>query len=149
MITVHSQQKDLPLSSSSVKKTVVHILAYLKIHTDFLSIYFVTTKKISSLHNTFFKDHSPTDCITFPMDPPTSSSSPHCLGEVFICPATALAYAEKHQIDPYEETTRYLIHGILHLIGYEDTTPKLKAQMRRKENQCLQKMIYFDTIIRN
>lgn len=147
MITVRSLQKDLPISSDSVKKAIACLLAHLKVRTDFLSVYFVTNKKISLLHSKFFKDPSPTDCITLPIDSPLSPSSPHCLGEVFICPATALAYAQKHQIDPYEETTRYLVHGILHLIGYEDTTPKLKAQMRRKETQCLKHLKKFNTSI--
>ena len=76
--------------------------------------------------------------MSFPLDPSgTASSVPTVLGEVFVCPRVAITYAHAHDLDPYAETTRYLIHGILHLLGYDDLTPREKQVMRRKENGCL------------
>lgn len=121
-----------------MKKVVFFLLEFLQIKTDEIQIQFVTEKRISQLHALFFQDSSSTDCITFPIDSITvKSDSYHLLGEIFICPKVAKQYAEKNHINPFEELCRYVVHGILHLIGFEDEKPSLRAQMKRKENACL------------
>lgn len=93
------------------------------------------------LHSDLFDDPSPTDCITCPLDSPKAPAHPHhVLGEAFICPKTALDYAMTHSIDPWEEVTRYIIHCILHLVGYEDKTVRGRSLMRRKENALLKSL---------
>ncbi len=129
-VTVYNQQKDLPLSSSSIKNLTSALLSALEISCEEIILHFVSTKKISELHATFFNDPTTTDCISFPLDETI-------LGEVFVCPETAINYSKKHNLDPYTEITLYLIHGILHLLGYDDLTPPEKKKMRRKEKWCL------------
>lgn len=117
---------------------VFFLFELLQIKTDEISIQFVSEKRISQLHALFFQDPSSTDCITFPIDSiPYQSNRYHLLGEIFICPKIAKQYAEKHHINPFEELCRYVVHGILHLIGFEDEKPNLRMQMKRKENACL------------
>ena len=111
-------------------------LSFLKIDCDEVSIHLVDTKTISRLHAQFFDDPTTTDCITFPMDDPSEEGC-QMLGEVFVCPATALDYAKKRGLDPYRETTLYIVHGILHLIGYDDIDPKERRTMRTKERQTM------------
>lgn len=136
-IFVTNKQKDLRISLKSVKATVLALLSFLKLSIDEVSFQFVTEKKICELHAEFFEDPSPTDCITFPVDDPNTSGY-RLLGEVFVCPKTAKIYASSHGIDVYEELTLYVIHGLLHLIGYDDLHPNLKKKMRAKEKACLQ-----------
>ena len=62
------------------------------------------------------------------------------LGEVFICPAIAVEYAEKHQKNPLEETTLYLVHELLHLIGYDDLNPEDRKEMRKAEARHMRKL---------
>lgn len=120
---------------------VSFLLSELKISTDEIIIHFVTEGKISSLHKDFFNDPTSTDCITFPLDPPTThKDSYHVIGELFICPKTALIYSKKHSIDKYQELYRYLIHCILHLIGYDDLEPQPRERMKRKERALLKKL---------
>lgn len=121
-----------------MKKVVFSLLEFLQIQTDEIQIQFITEKRISQLHALFFQDPSPTDCITFPIDSVTCKSDRyHLLGEIFICPKVAKQYAEKNHINPFEELCRYVVHGILHLIGFEDEKPDLRIPMKRKENACL------------
>lgn len=118
------------------------MLKELGISTDEISLHFVTEPKICKLHEEYFNDPSPTDCITFPMDGiEYKKNAYHILGEAFICPKTALIYAKNAGIDPYEELYRYVVHCILHLIGYDDINPKDRAKMKRKENSCLKKIL--------
>lgn len=130
MISVYNSQKDLKIHKSSVRVLVDSVLGFLKIPFEEVSIYLVSEKKISKLHDLFFQDPSPTDCISFPVD------GAH-LGEVFVCPKVALQYALKRELDPYQETTLYIIHGLLHLIGYDDLGKKAKETMRKKEKSCM------------
>lgn len=138
-VLVYNQQRDLSISKRSVKPIVEAILSLYKRSTDEVAVYFVSTKRISSLHNDFFDDPTTTDCISFPFDQDEHSPTlPHMLGEVFICPKTAQTYvSSKRKKDVYWETTLYLVHGLLHLMGYDDTTPALRRQMKTQEARCM------------
>jgi probable rRNA maturation factor len=140
-ITLHNSQRDLPLSIPKARKAISFLLKELKISTDEIIFHFVSEKKITLLHEKFFNDPSPTDCMTFPMDSPQENKgSFHLLGEAFICPKIAIEYAKRHRIDPHEELYRYIVHCILHLIGYDDIQASQRARMKRKERIYLKKL---------
>jgi probable rRNA maturation factor len=120
-----------------MRKAVSFLLKKLEIDTDEIIFHFVSEKKICSLHTEFFNDPTPTDCITFPIDSPGEKASWHILGEAFICPKTALTYSKHHRTDPLEELYRYVVHCILHLIGYDDLQASERARMKRKERTLL------------
>ncbi len=129
-VHISNLQKDLKIAFPSVRKVVRAILSSERIACKEIALYFVTEKRISKLHKDFFNDPTPTDCISFPMDQ-------EFLGEVFVCPKTAQIFAKKNNLDPYPETTLYIIHGILHLLGYDDLAPAKKRIMRKKEKTCM------------
>lgn len=120
----------MKVDPKAVKVLGKAVLSFLKIPFEEVAFYFVTEEEIADLHDKFFEDPTSTDCISFPLD------EKH-LGEVFICPAVAKAYAQKHKGDPYKETALYMVHGLLHLIGYDDQIPKAKEAMRKKEKSCM------------
>lgn len=60
------------------------------------------------------------------------------LGEIFICPQIAIEYDPKH---PHLETTLYIIHGILHLLGFNDIEKKERQKMGRLQNRLLKRAI--------
>ncbi|MBY0528721.1 MAG: rRNA maturation RNase YbeY [Rhabdochlamydiaceae bacterium] len=137
-VTLYNQQRDLPISQHSVKRLISCLSEILNIESDELVLHFISDSKMKKLHLDFFNDPSSTDCISFPLcpsDPKRTTFS--VLGEVFVCPKVAIAYAIEHALDPYEEASRYVIHGILHLLGYDDLEPKEKRKMRAQENRCL------------
>ncbi len=126
-IKLYNRQSNLPITLSSVRKLVMFFLQEKKIASQEVAIYFVGIRKISQLHAEHFNDPTPTDCITFPFDD-------QLLGEIFVCPKAALDYNPKK---PYEETTLYIIHGLLHLLGYDDIDSKKRARMRREEKRLM------------
>jgi probable rRNA maturation factor len=141
-VKVFNRQKTLPIAKASVSAAAKALLKNEDVHCDELYVHFVDSKKIADLHGEFFQDPTPTDCITFPIDtPPKPGKKPHqkgcVLGEIFICPEVAVQYAKKHKIPPLEETTLYLVHGILHLLGYDDIDPTDRKAMRKKEKTCM------------
>lgn len=136
-VSVYNRQKDLKLSAVAIKKTVKHALEFHKINCDELAIHLITDRAMRKLHADFFDDPTPTDCITFPYDK-DGSSGYFFLGEVFICPKTAFHYiAEQGSGDTYNEVTLYLVHGILHLLGYDDMNSSDRKIMRSKEKELM------------
>jgi len=129
-IHVYNSQKDLPVSKQSVRALVKEVLKLERSNHIEASVYFVPVKEICELHDQFFNDPKQTDCISFPLD------EQH-LGEIFVCAKTAVEYANKRNLPPYEELSLYVIHGILHCLGFDDLEPSEKRIMRKKEKRCM------------
>lgn len=140
-VLVSNQQKNLSLNKVSVRSVVKEVLKTEEFSTDEVAVYFVTTQEICRLHQQFFNDPSPTDCISFPLDDAEDQDSGyHLLGEVFVCPQTAIEYTQAHSGDIYSETTLYLVHGLLHLIGYDDIEEKERKKMRAAEAKHMENL---------
>lgn len=139
-IWVENLQKDLPLAVDSVKPIVESVLSLEKKKAGCVSIYFVSKQRISTLHKKFFDDSSPTDCISFPNDE-------HDLGEVFVCPWAAKSYIKEHGGNLYEETTLYIVHGLLHLLGYDDLDSKDEKNMRAAEKKHMDLLIQKEFVL--
>ncbi|BAE81543.1 conserved hypothetical protein [Chlamydia felis Fe/C-56] len=139
-VCVSNKQKDVPIRVQSAKKLVLCCLQYWKITTDQVYIYFLDDKALAQIHDEVFSDPSLTDTITLPIDSPGISSHPHVLGEAFISPKAAIRFLKDRSQDSdllYEEISRYVVHSLLHMLGYDDQTPEERKKMRVKENQAL------------
>ncbi len=98
-----------------------------------LSIAFVDREKICQLHEQFMEDSSPTDVITFPGDIDAGLA-----GEICTCPEVAQEYSSANGKDFAKELALYLVHGYLHLCGFDDRNEDDKMEMRNAENQALE-----------
>ena len=74
------------------------------------------------------------------MDSSAESDNYVMLGDIFVCPETAVRYAAEHGLDPYVEATLYIVHGLLHLLGYDDIDPADRRFMRRAEARHMKKL---------
>ena len=135
-VTIFDYQKAIKLHKRAITKLVKTLLSYLNVNCSEIILDFVDEKKICTLHGKFFNDPTPTDCITFPIDDDSVTQN-RILGEIFICTEVALKYAKEHSIDPYEEVCLYIVHGLLHLIGYNDIENKDRIIMKKKEKLCM------------
>ncbi|WP_213318637.1 rRNA maturation RNase YbeY [Chlamydiifrater volucris] len=138
-VFVSNRQKGVPISAQSVKQVVGFVVRHLSVSTDLLYVHFVEEHTLAKLHGRLFNDPSLTDTITVPIDAPGEPSSPHVLGEIFIDPKAAHRYLSRQAKEIteealYKEITRYVVHSILHLVGYDDIAPEDRRKMRRKEN---------------
>jgi probable rRNA maturation factor len=140
---VYQTQKRFPIDPDSVSAVVKSVLEGENQQADEVAIYFVGKSKICSLHAQYFDDPSLTDCISFPVDGP-STVGYRMLGEVFVCPEMGfkqLSTAERQDLNAlYMEFTLYVVHGLLHLLGYDDIDPHDIAVMREKEKFHLSRL---------
>lgn len=135
-VQVIQEQSLLKLDPQSVKALVKDFNKFHRVKFDEVSIHFVDTPTICQLHEEFFDDPTTTDCISFPMDDQNTEGY-RVMGDVFVCPETAITYVTAFGGDPYQETTLYVIHGLLHLIGYDDIEDSDRQEMRSKESNYL------------
>ncbi|MBI5767740.1 MAG: rRNA maturation RNase YbeY [Verrucomicrobia bacterium] len=108
-----------------------------------LSLVFLTDPALARLHADFMGDPSTTDVITFEGDPAAALA-----GEICVSADTAAAFAKKHRHDFSRELTLYLVHGWLHLAGYDDLVPVKKRAMRRAEARALELLSRHDCLVR-
>lgn len=142
-VSVRNRQQDLKLPITRIKKMVSDFLASEGVLCSEVALHFVSKKQICALHNRFFKDPTPTDCISLPLDSKDDSSPFSHFGEVFVCPQAAIEYVSHKKGDPLKETLLYIVHGLLHLLGYDDLTQEDRRFMRKKERFVLDQ--FFDT----
>jgi len=97
-----------------------------------LSLVFLSDSALAQLHATFLDDPTTTDVITFEGDPALGVA-----GEICVSVDTAATYAKQHRRDFATELLLYVVHGWLHLAGYDDLQPVKKRIMRRAEARAL------------
>ena len=136
-IQVAQEQSLVPIDCQSVETLVMEFTQFHGVDFDEASIHFVDTPTICKLHQDFFDDPSTTDCISFPMDD-SDEDGYRVLGDVFVCPETALDYVKTHSGDVYHEVTLYTVHGLLHLLGFDDIDDEDRQEMRNEEARFLQ-----------
>jgi probable rRNA maturation factor len=132
-ISITNRQRVLPLDRRAVRRAVTAILSDAGIAEATISVAVVDDREIADLHGRFLDDPTPTDVLSFLLE----RSESYLEGEVVVSAETALASAAKYRATPGEELLRYVIHGTLHLVGFDDATPRGRAAMRRGEREHL------------
>lgn len=136
-VTIHNAHPRLKVDKRAVAR-VVHLLDRSK--ADFLggcpegelSLAFLTDPALARIHADFLSDPTPTDVITFEGNTALSSA-----GEICVSADTAANYSLLHHRDFSEELTLYVVHGWLHLAGYDDLKPAKKRLMRAAEKRAM------------
>jgi probable rRNA maturation factor len=100
-----------------------------------LSIAVVDDQHIAELHERYMQDASPTDVLSFDLrDDPDDNQIE---GEVVVSAETASRQGPVHGASEADELMRYVIHGILHLKGFDDRTSEDQQAMRQEEDRVL------------
>ena len=107
----------------------------LRIHPQAeLSILLVDEQTMADYHVRFMDLPGPTDVLSFPMDelrPPSDDEEPPLglLGDIVLCPTVTAAQAAENGRTPDSEADYLLVHGLLHLLGYDHAEPAEKKVM--------------------
>ncbi len=114
-----------------------------------LGLVLTTQEKVQALNRNYRGKDEPTDVLAFPMMPvaeetgagfPPFAKPPdgvRHLGEVIISYPQAVIQAEEHRHSIKKEIAILIIHGVLHLLGYDHDKPGLARQMRAREREVL------------
>lgn len=132
--------RNLYVSSSNnkiIKNRVHKLVGLLKKELNFniqsLFINFACGEEVHNINKKYLSHDYSTDIITFNY----SGSHLELDGEIYISLDDALNSSQKYKVSLNSELKRLIIHGILHLSGYNDKDKKDKKRMKRKENNLL------------
>lgn len=140
-ISIISEGVRLPLSKNKIKKITGEILSFLKEENSSVDLVFVNDKAMRKLNWRYRRVNRTTDCLAFPMRKGIDRLlNPELLGDVVICVDTAKRNAKLYGTDVKKELTLYLIHGILHLLGFGDLTREGRKRMERKQEDILRRL---------
>jgi probable rRNA maturation factor len=103
-----------------------------------LCVHLVAVPEMIRLNREFLGHEGSTDVITFNHSEP--SQREFLYGEIFICLEDARAQARQFHTTWQSELVRYLLHGVLHLLGYHDSKIAERRKMKQKENSLLREL---------
>ncbi len=123
------------------KKIIASVLKYQEVDNVVVTLIITDDEAIAHINKTYRKKKGPTDVISFayreaPM--PHLTATEH-LGDIFISLETARKQAIEYGVTLKEELKRLLIHGVLHLLGYDhEQSSYKKRKMQKKEKEIMQ-----------
>jgi probable rRNA maturation factor len=123
-----------PLDFQALKAAAQTVFSGEKIQKTKVVIAFVDNTHMHRLNKQFLDHDEPTDVLTFPYSEPGAKTIE---GEIVISYEVAAEYAADRGHSLAEELLLYVIHGCLHLCGYDDKNAKVAREMRAKEREYL------------
>lgn len=102
-----------------------------------LAVALVDDDEMSSIHRVYLGIDGPTDVVSFPLD----DAHDDVIGEVVVSTDTAAREAKARGISLDEEVLRYVVHGTLHLLGYDDHERADRERMHSRQEALLAEAI--------
>jgi len=134
-ITLKNLQKKIPIPNAKILKAIQHAINSSPLRGEArwgcsnLSIVFTGSERMRTINKKYLGHDYVTDVLTFDLGEGQA--------EIIICPQVAVTNAKAHQTSTEKEIILYVIHGILHLAGYDDHSPKDILKMRKMEKVIL------------
>ena len=132
-VAVACPQESVPVDRGNMRHIVRTVLDGEGITDAEISLAFVDNPTIHRLNLWYLNHDEPTDVLSFPLE----ETSGHLVGELVIGAEIAVRQAQSLGHDIQAELALYLIHGLLHLCGYDDQTSDAAAKMRQRERYYL------------
>jgi len=132
-IAITNRQKTLPIDRRAMRRVIREILRDAGAVEARVGVAVVDDPAIAALHEEYLGDPEPTDVLSFLLE-----QSPRALeGEIVVSADTAKSSAARYRHSAGRELLLYVIHGALHLVGYDDATPSDRKTMRKLERKYL------------
>jgi len=127
-VEVFNPDPDCSLTTDQILNIVDEVCAKTGLHVKSCNIIFVSDKELAEMHHRYLNDPSPTDVITFNL------GSDEIEGEIYISSERAKTQSKEYNVSFENELIRLVVHGLLHLAGYDDLSESDYREMKQKEN---------------
>ena len=135
-IEISDRQALLNVDPGRIREAIGCVLDGEGIPLAEISVALVDDPTIREVNGRFLGHDYATDVISFPL----SEENGPLEGDLMVSTQTAIRSAPAYGWQPEEELILYLIHGTLHLVGYDDQEPASARQMRDKEDGYLERL---------
>ena len=136
-ISIATPQEIVPIDRARMRETARTVLAGEEIADYEISLAFVDNPTIHNLNKRYLQHDEPTDVLSFPLSEPNSA---RLAGELIVGAEVAAEQAAARGHDVQAELALYVIHGLLHLCGYDDHDDAERAVMRERERHYLRQL---------
>ena len=141
-VQIDNRHDKLKIPLEKIQKTARAILNALDFPDGELSILLVDDQQIANLNLTYLNRNGPTNVIAFPMrEGQFNDITPNLLGDVVISLETARSEANAAQTSLQNRFNELLIHGILHLLGYDHEQTQAEAERMEAKSHSLMAML--------
>ena len=137
-VAINSDDQPHAIDKPRLKKAVRTVLDDAGIRSAEISIGIVTDQRMHELNRRFLKHDYPTDVLSFVLKQDKKNYSLE--GEIVASSDYAAREAEQYGWTMNDELLLYIIHGCLHLVGYDDTTARAKKEMTEAETKYLKQL---------
>lgn len=142
-IDIVNLQQCMKVPKAKIRAAVRRVMTEELPHEANVSVAVVDDERIAELNWVFLERAEPTDVLAFPLDEGRSAEEGEpVFGEIVISAERARREARKRHTDPETELLLYAVHGMLHLAGYDDRTPRERTRMRRRQNEVLRSLAH-------
>ena len=135
LLEILDVQEELAVDLEKVRAVCERILDDCGMTSGRMNVVLVDGDTIQQYNRDFLQHDYPTDTISFPIEDRRSEG--HLEGEVLACTEIAKRRAAEFGWTAEEELLLYVVHGMLHLTGFDDTTSEQQAVMQEKEREYL------------
>lgn len=137
-VQVLNKQRRFKICRPAVASYCVHVIRSLSREVPALSVVFVNPVQMRGINNTYLSHDYATDVLSFSYNGTVMEGRPF-LGEIVIAPEIAASHAVSYGTSPEKEVRKLLVHGILHLMGYNHETDQ--GQMKRLQTRLLRRKL--------
>lgn len=135
-IDLANLQHAMPVDGRQLRRAVRLVLGDAGIVDGIVSLAVVDDATMRDLHRRYLGDNTPTDVLSFVLEREEGMLE----GEIVVGAETAQRQAPRFGWTPARELLLYVIHGALHLVGYDDRTPRQRALMLRRQTEYLARL---------
>lgn len=133
-VLIKNRQRKQKLDTRNIRKFTQDVLDLLGCGEKELSLVLASDRQITEINRDYLGRNKPTNVISFAMaEGDFGDLDTGLLGDVIVSVDTAIRHAAGSGSEPLDEIEYLIIHGILHLIGYDHETGKDGRMMRKKE----------------
>jgi len=139
VVDVQTTGMRIPLSRARVADIASAVLVAERVRRAFVSITFVSARAIAALNFRHLRRHGATDVIAFAFERATGAGRVPVMGDIYIAPAIARRHAREWGRPVREEIARLVVHGTLHVLGYDhpDGESRSASPMWRRQEILL------------
>ena len=132
-VALTNAQRGVPVDVPRLTRLARLAVRALRIRTPGrLEITLVDPQQMRRLNRRFLRHDRLTDVLSFRY--PEGQGT---VGDILVAPSAARRYARANDLSYVKELSRYVLHGLLHWKGYDDTTPTQQRRMRALEDHLL------------
>ena len=125
--------EDPAINKKRIHSLISALRLEFKLSISFLSVSFINSSELRAVNKKYLKHDFNTDVITFNYTKHVNEID----GEILISFEDARLNAKKYKTNHNKEINRLMVHGILHLLNYDDNNKKNKAIMKQMENKLI------------